>query len=75
MNVSHLQLGISDAALMASSDGAYGEVELRPSRKFEIQQNSNRYLRPNIAKGVVRFDGVGFQSLRMQRTANCTAQI
>jgi len=34
MNVSHLQLGISDAALMASSDGAYGEVELQPSRKF-----------------------------------------
>src|SRR5580698_3970254 len=34
MKVSHLQLGISDAALMASSDGAYGEVELRPSRKF-----------------------------------------
>jgi AraC family transcriptional regulator len=34
MNVSHLQLGISDAALMASSDGAYGEVELGPSRKF-----------------------------------------
>jgi AraC family transcriptional regulator len=34
MNVSHLQLGISDAALMACSDGAYGEVELRPSRKF-----------------------------------------
>jgi len=34
MNVSHLQLGISDVALMASSDGAYGEVELRPSRKF-----------------------------------------
>jgi hypothetical protein len=34
MNVSHLQLGISDAALMASSDGAYGEVELSPSRKF-----------------------------------------
>lgn len=34
MNVTHLQLGISDAALMASSDGAYGEVELRPSRKF-----------------------------------------
>jgi AraC family transcriptional regulator len=34
MNVSHLQLGISDAALMASSDGAYGEVELHPSRKF-----------------------------------------
>jgi AraC family transcriptional regulator len=34
MNVSHLQLGISDTALMACSDGAYGEVELRPSRKF-----------------------------------------
>ena len=34
MNVMHLQLSISDAALMASSDGAYGEVELRPSRKF-----------------------------------------
>jgi AraC family transcriptional regulator len=34
MNVSHLQLGISDGALMACSDGAYGEVELRPSRKF-----------------------------------------
>src|ERR1700732_2141214 len=34
MNVQHLQLGISDAALMANSDGAYGEVELRYSRKF-----------------------------------------
>jgi AraC family transcriptional regulator len=34
MNVSHLQLGISDAALMACSDGAYGEVELRAQRKF-----------------------------------------
>ena len=34
MNVQHLQLGISDAAPMASSDGAYGEVELRYSRKF-----------------------------------------
>jgi AraC family transcriptional regulator len=34
MNVTHLQLGISDAALLASSDGAYGEVELRASRKF-----------------------------------------
>jgi len=34
MNVTDLQLGISDAALMACSDGAYGEVELRPSRKF-----------------------------------------
>jgi AraC family transcriptional regulator len=34
MNVSHLQLGISDAPLMAASDGAYGEVELRAQRKF-----------------------------------------
>src|SRR5215470_1878380 len=34
MNVAHLQLGISDAALLASSDGAYGEVELHPSRKL-----------------------------------------
>jgi AraC family transcriptional regulator len=34
MNVSHLQLGVSDEALMACSDGAYGEVELRASRKF-----------------------------------------
>ena len=34
MNTPHLQIGISDAALMASSDEAYGEVELRPSRKF-----------------------------------------
>jgi AraC family transcriptional regulator len=34
MNVPHLQLGISEAALMASSNGAYGEVELHPSRKF-----------------------------------------
>src|SRR5580692_4401181 len=34
MNVEHLQLGVSDAALLASSDGAYGEVELRYSRKF-----------------------------------------
>ncbi len=34
MNVSHLQIGISDAALMACSDGSYGEVELHPSRKF-----------------------------------------
>jgi AraC family transcriptional regulator len=34
MNVPHLQLGISDEALVATSDGAYGEVELRPQRKF-----------------------------------------
>jgi AraC family transcriptional regulator len=40
MNVPHLQLGISDAALMASSDGAYGEVELHPSRKFACSRLS-----------------------------------
>ncbi len=34
MNARHLQIDISDAALLASSDGAYGEVELRASRKF-----------------------------------------
>jgi AraC family transcriptional regulator len=34
MNVPHLQLGISDAALMASSDGESAEIELRSSRKF-----------------------------------------
>src|SRR5258708_19932082 len=34
MNVPHLQLGISDAALMAASDEPNGEIELRPHRKF-----------------------------------------
>jgi len=34
MATPHLQLGISDAPLMAASDGAYGEVELRAHRKF-----------------------------------------
>jgi len=34
MNTTHLQIGVSDAALLAGSDGAYGEVELSPSRKF-----------------------------------------
>src|SRR5450755_2202783 len=34
MNVQHLQLGISDAALMAASDAPNGEVELHPHRKF-----------------------------------------
>jgi AraC family transcriptional regulator len=34
MNVAHLQLGISDAALIAASDETNGEVELRPHRKF-----------------------------------------
>src|SRR6202046_3602800 len=34
MKVTHMQLGISDAALIACSDGAYGEVELCASRKF-----------------------------------------
>jgi hypothetical protein len=31
----HLQIGIADAALMASFNGAYGEVELRPSRNCD----------------------------------------
>src|SRR5712664_1810477 len=34
MNVQHLPLGISDAALMAASGEPYREVELRPHRKF-----------------------------------------
>src|ERR1700731_2432472 len=34
MNVPHLQLGISDAALMAASDESNGEIELHPRRKF-----------------------------------------
>src|SRR5258708_13786055 len=34
MSVTHLQLGVSDAALMASSDGANGEGALRASAKF-----------------------------------------
>jgi AraC family transcriptional regulator len=34
MNVPHLQLGISDAALVAASDGGSGEIALRPHRKF-----------------------------------------
>src|SRR5436853_6703968 len=34
MNVPHLQLGISDAALTAACDEPNGEVELRPHRKF-----------------------------------------
>jgi AraC family transcriptional regulator len=34
MTVPHLQLGISDAVLLAASDEANGEVELRASRKF-----------------------------------------
>src|SRR5580692_11021961 len=34
MATPHLQLGISDVPLMAASDGAYGEVELRAQRKF-----------------------------------------
>src|SRR5258706_1110303 len=34
MATPHLQLGISDAPLMSASDGAYGEVELHPRRKF-----------------------------------------
>src|SRR5580698_2368024 len=34
MNVPHLQLGISDVALMAACDEPNGEVELCPHRKF-----------------------------------------
>jgi AraC family transcriptional regulator len=34
MTTPHLQIGISDAALTAASDGSNGEVELRPQRKF-----------------------------------------
>jgi AraC family transcriptional regulator len=34
MNVPHLQLGISDAALMAASGEPNGDIELRPQRKF-----------------------------------------
>src|SRR5256712_7861294 len=34
MATPHLQLGISDAPLLAASDGAYGEVELGARRKF-----------------------------------------
>src|ERR1700726_3305822 len=34
MNVPHLQLGISDAALMAACGERNGEVELQPHRKF-----------------------------------------
>ncbi len=34
MKVQHLRLCISDAALLAASEGANGEVELRASRKF-----------------------------------------
>jgi len=34
MATPHLQLGISDAPLLAASDGAYGEVELGAQRKF-----------------------------------------
>jgi len=34
MNTPHLQIGISEAALMTASDGANGEVGPRPQRKF-----------------------------------------
>src|SRR3954469_9598361 len=34
MNTPHLQIGISDAALMTAADGANGEVQLRAQRKF-----------------------------------------
>src|SRR5215472_4169076 len=59
MNVPHLQLGISDAALMASSDGAYGEVELRPSFKF-----ANPRLRALVAAAHAEM-AAGFPSGRL----------
>jgi AraC family transcriptional regulator len=59
MNVSHLQLGISDAALMACSDGAYGEVELRASRKF-----ANPRLSALVAAAHAEMDA-GFPSGRL----------
>jgi AraC family transcriptional regulator len=34
MNVPHVQLGISDAALTAATDESNGEIELHPRRKF-----------------------------------------
>lgn len=34
MATPHLQIGVSDAALMAATDGANGEVGLHPQRKF-----------------------------------------
>ena len=34
MNTPHLQIGISDAALVSCSDAACAEIELRPSSKF-----------------------------------------
>ena len=34
MNVTHMQIGLSDPALIAGSHGACGEIQLRPSRKF-----------------------------------------
>src|SRR3954464_5572405 len=34
MNTPHLQIGVSDAALIAVCDGANGEIGLRPQRKF-----------------------------------------
>jgi len=59
MNVLHLQFGISDAALMACSDGAYGEVELRPSRKF-----ANPRLSALVAAAHAEMDA-GFPSGRL----------
>src|SRR5260370_8061476 len=41
MNVSHLQLGISDAALMASSDGPYTEGNVPPPRTLGAPPRSN----------------------------------
>src|ERR1700724_3922910 len=59
MNILHLQLGISDAAVMACSDAAYGQVELRPSRKF-----ADSRLRALVAAAHAEMDA-GFPSGRL----------
>jgi AraC family transcriptional regulator len=58
MNVTHLQLSISDAALMASSDGAYGEVALRAWRKFGNPRLS-ALLQPLIRRWLLAFRAGG----------------
>jgi AraC family transcriptional regulator len=58
MNVPHLQLGISDAALMAASDERDGEVELRPHRKF-ADSAWVRWLRPFMPRWWLGFRAGG----------------
>src|SRR6266404_3589027 len=45
----HLQLSISDAALMTSSDGAYGEVALRASRPTQLTRVATSLRKPDHA--------------------------